>query len=195
MTQSITLQQLFDCLSENEKNSLLASSNINCDNIPDILNSYKVDLESFLYSRKVLTGKHNSCPFCGDFHIVKNGKKDGHQRYLCIKCQKTYGISHNSVIKSSKKNVAVWNMYVICMMKKKSLRNTARDCGIGVNTAFIWRHKILNELALVTHSVVLEHRITSDTSVSPRPIANKIFPQEKESDQRIFSTALPGRLT
>ena len=43
------------------------------------------------------------CPHCGNKYIVKNGKNKSTQRYLCKSCKKSFVLSTNTPIFSSKK--------------------------------------------------------------------------------------------
>lgn len=87
------------------------------------------------------------CPFCGDDHIVKNGKVKGNQRYLCRNCCKSFSQQTQTPTAYSKKKTKVWIDYIECMIKGYSLRRCAWECGINLATAFFWRHKILDVLS------------------------------------------------
>lgn len=84
---------------------------------------------------------------CGCIHVVRNGhRKDGTQRYVCKDCGKSFVIATNSIVSGTRKDLSVWEQYIDCMMNGLSIRKTAVACGIHRNTAFLWRHKILDAL-------------------------------------------------
>ena len=83
-----------------------------------------------------------TCPFCGNEHMVKNGKSNGNQHYLCHNCRKT-----QTPTAYSKKETKVWIDYIECMIKGYSLRRCSEECQINLATAFFWRHKILDALS------------------------------------------------
>ena len=58
-----------------------------------------------------------SCPHCKSTKIVKNGLRNSIQRFICKDCNKSF-----------------------------TVRRSAEICGINKDTAFIWRHKVLDAL-------------------------------------------------
>lgn len=95
------------------------------------------------------------CPHCGSVHIIKNGHKGGAQRYMCKDCKKTFAITNNTILFSTKKKLSTWEKYLECMMNKFSIRKCADVCKISVSTAFIWRHKILDALQNMHNAVTI----------------------------------------
>ena len=59
----------------------------------------------------------------------------------------------------------VWQKYIHCLVEKYSIRKTAKICGIGVNTAFFWRHKILDALQNMQDEVRLNGIVEADEFV------------------------------
>lgn len=87
------------------------------------------------------------CPHCSGVHIRKNGHSyDGRQRYICVDCHRTFNSSTKTLLAGTHKETARWENYINCMFEEKSLRVSARECGISLPTAFAWRHKILDSL-------------------------------------------------
>ncbi len=74
------------------------------------------------------------CPFCGDDHIVKNGKVKGNQRYLCRSCRKSFSQQTQTPTAYSKKETKVWIDYIECMIKGYSLRRCSWECNINLAT-------------------------------------------------------------
>ena len=142
------LQQLFTSLSKTDKRSFLASLGdtqiATSPNTPDS-------------SREV-----NTCPHCGSTHFVKNGRGDGKQRYLCRDCRKSFVEFTGTILASSKKDLSVWANYVHCMIEKYPLRRCAKECGITLQTAFLWRHKILDALQNMMSEVTLDGVVEAD---------------------------------
>lgn len=119
------------------------------------------DLADFLTEKRFSNGK--VCPICGCVNIVCNGhQKDGKQRYKCKDCGKTFVITSNSIVSGTRKSLVTWGMFVQCTINQYSLRKTAKRCGIHKNTAFIWRHKLLDALQDVLSLTVLEGIIEAD---------------------------------
>ena len=103
-------------------------------------------LQNEIQETRYSSGQYK-CPFCGDDHIVKNGKFKGNQRYLCRNCRKSFSQQTQTPTAYSKKKTKVWIDYIECMIKGYSLRRCAWECGINLATAFFWRHKILDALS------------------------------------------------
>lgn len=108
------------------------------------------------------------CPLCGSIHVVRNGHHaDGTQRYLCRDCKKSFVATTNSVVSGTRKSLSVWERYICCMMLGLSIRKSAEACGIHRNTAFYWRHKILDALRSVSDGVKLEGIVEMDETFFP----------------------------
>lgn len=94
---------------------------------------------------KIDNQKPVQCPYCEGKTIWSRGSHKGVRRLQCRDCKKyfstTSGTSLHHVHKKDK-----WQHYIQCMEEKKSLRQTAKEVGISVTTAFKWRHKILSSV-------------------------------------------------
>lgn len=87
------------------------------------------------------------CPHCSNnSSIVKNGKNKETQRYLCKHCGKSFVKNTNTPLYYSKKPLTTWQKYIILLMNSYSLRNIAKTLSLSLNTAFFWRHKILDAI-------------------------------------------------
>ena len=87
------------------------------------------------------------CPHCNSESIRKSGKTRGLQRYKCKSCLKTFGANNKTPFFYTKKSLTQWNHYIDLMFNyPMSVRKIAAEVGIHSNTAFAWRHKILNAL-------------------------------------------------
>lgn len=108
------------------------------------------------------------CPLCGSVHVVRNGHQaDGTQRYMCRDCKKSFTATTNSVVAGTRKDMSVWERYICCMMLGLSIRKSANACGIHRNTAFYWRHKVLDALQDMANSVVLDGIVEADEAFFP----------------------------
>lgn len=87
-----------------------------------------------------------SCPHCNEHNVVRNGKYNGKQRYLCKSCKKSFSDFTYSPIYSSKKPIDKWLKYAECMILGYSIRKCAEILEINIATSFYWRHKILGAL-------------------------------------------------
>lgn len=86
------------------------------------------------------------CPHCQSENVVRNGKKDGKQRYYCSGCKKTFTDTTNTVSYNSHYGEAVWNQVTRDTLEGQSLDKTAEKLGLSHQTVFNMRHKILMAL-------------------------------------------------
>lgn len=125
-----------------------------------------LDMEEYL--TKVRFANGHVCPFCGSATVVKNGKRpDGMQRYRCKDCGKSFNIRSNSIVARCHKDMDTWSSFIECMMNGLSIRKTAEICGINKNTAFLWRHKVLDILRNMMTDVVLDGIVEADETYFP----------------------------
>ena len=111
--------------------------------------------------------------------------RKGRQRYLCRDCGKTFVATSNSIVASTKKDITVWEKFIDCMLNGFPLRKTASTCGIHRNTAFYWRHKVLDALQTMASKVELEGIIEADEAffdVSYK--GQKVLPQQDTEESR-----------
>lgn len=118
-------------------------------------------VDEYLSDERFANGR--ACPCCGSAAVSKNGhQKDGTQRYICKDCGKSFVSTTNSITSGTRKRLYVWEKYIECMMLGLSLRKTAMLCKIHRNTAFAWRHKILDVLQEMADGIVLDGIVEAD---------------------------------
>lgn len=131
--------------------------------------SYKAttsaSLDSFVAENRFSGGL--VCPECGGIHVVRNGHRNGTQRYLCKGCGKSFVATTKSITAGSKKDLSTWDKFIECMIGHLSVRDAALECGIHRNTAFAWRHKVLGALQNMAESVVLDGIVEADETFFP----------------------------
>lgn len=86
------------------------------------------------------------CPHCASEIVYKRGKQKGVQMYKCRSCNKWYSETTGTPLWDIKlKNK--WQSYLRCMEQGMSIKKTAKEIGISIQTSFDWRHKVLSSLA------------------------------------------------
>jgi len=135
------LKTLFESLPADERKAFTAiikeSVKANSFNLGDLVNSKEND--------------GIICPHCRHIEpkgIVWFGIRRGIQWYKCKACDKTFSSVTGTLWSHTKKDFYTWKTFLKCMMDGRSIRNSADICKISVRTAFIWRHKILDALAV-----------------------------------------------
>jgi transposase-like protein len=86
------------------------------------------------------------CPHCKSSNIYKRGKQKGVQMYQCKECSKWYSQTTGTPLWDIKKKEK-WQHYLQCMQQGMSIKKTAKEVGISIQTSFDWRHKILSTLS------------------------------------------------
>ena len=148
------LRQLFSTATAEQKENFLAWVNAAPAQVSPVTAS---TFDAFLASKKTIV-----CPHCGSVHILKNGHRNGRQRFVCKDCRTTFGLTNNTILHQSKKDLAVWTLYINCMMQKLPLRKTAKICRMNLATAFAWRHKVLDALTNMMEGIKLDGVVECD---------------------------------
>ena len=88
------------------------------------------------------------CPHCKHNKPIKKGVIKKHQRFYCPNCQKYFTAYAETILNYTKKEITTWKMFVKMMFNSNhiSLKDVAEQLHIHSNTAFRWRHKIMNVL-------------------------------------------------
>lgn len=86
-----------------------------------------------------------ACPHCGTSRVHKRGKQSGVQMYKCAACSKWFSSTTGTPLWDIKRKDK-WQSYLNCMQQGLSIKKTAKEIGICIQTSFDWRHKILSVL-------------------------------------------------
>ena len=90
-----------------------------------------------------------SCPHCSSKRIRANGRLNGIQRYLCNGCKKNFSETTGKFWFAIKKKDKL-NRYLYCLLSGYSIRKSAKETGISLQTSFNWRHKLLTSFSSVS---------------------------------------------
>jgi transposase-like protein len=97
-----------------------------------------------------------TCLRCGANAIVRNGKRNGRQAYLCKSCGKTFVETATSAIAHSHSGKTVWKQVIRDTMEGVSIDKTAEALDLAHSTVFHMRHKILCRLEQETLKAHIE---------------------------------------
>jgi transposase-like protein len=89
------------------------------------------------------------CPHCASNRIRANGKLKGVQRYLCNGCKQNFSETTGKFWFAIKKKDKL-NRYLYCLLSGYSIRKSAKETGISIQTSFDWRHKLLTSFSSVS---------------------------------------------
>ena len=103
-----------------------------------------------------------ACPYCHTRARRHGYTKNGSQRYFCPNCHRSFLAATGTLLEHSRKPKEIRDKFVQCMMERKTIRESARTCGICTATAFVWRHKYLDALQSMMASVKMDGVVEAD---------------------------------
>lgn len=121
------------------------------------------------------------CPICENHKTIKYGKVSGNQRYKCTKCGKHFRSTTGKTIHHLHLKPKL-QAYIECMTQGLSLRKTAKQIGISLQTAFRWRHRLLSAMPKESSIGGTNHKTIS---VYVLPFSNKGKQQNENSKKPI----------
>lgn len=84
------------------------------------------------------------CPRCRSDRVHRWGSFAGRQRYRCTGCRRTFSDLTGTAMAYSKR-LDRYPSYAGCLLRGLSVRKTGALIGINKDTAWRWRHRLLNE--------------------------------------------------
>ncbi len=82
------------------------------------------------------------CPHCSAPGAISRGRARGLRRYQCKGCGRTFNAATGTPL-SGLHHKERWLTFGMSLAEGETVRESARRCGLGVNTAFRWRHRFL----------------------------------------------------
>ena len=102
------------------------------------------------------------CPNCKKTNIVKNGYKNGRQRFKCKLCNIYFSVNTNSILYKTNKAYSTWIKFIQCELLGLTLLEEKYECDISQTTAFNWRQKLYHAISEVSEKVRLNGEIYID---------------------------------
>jgi transposase-like protein len=90
-----------------------------------------------------------SCPHCRSRQFVGVGRQNNTQRFKCKSCSKYFSETTGKFLYCLKKRERLTE-YLDCFLAGLSIRESAKMCGISIQTSFTWRHKLLVAFQRIT---------------------------------------------
>lgn len=101
-------------------------------------------LKDLLATRRLLPACRSAgCPHCACARVHKWGTFSGRQRFRCTRCRRTFSTFTATPFQYLKR-VDAWPTYMWCVDTRLPVRLAAAISGIHRDTAFRWRHRLLN---------------------------------------------------
>lgn len=139
--------------------------------LPDELEKVKKLIDELLislYKERLTNSKFQVrdrkiiCPRCGGNILVKNGHKNGTQRYLCKVCAKYFSITTNSILSHSRINYNQLITLLNCLLDNKPNIETAELLKISSRETYNLRIKVMNALKALDKYTVLKGIVEID---------------------------------
>ena len=111
------------------------------------------------------------CPHCRAQaklgFIIKRGFKKGVQRYFCKACKHVFMPTTNTAFEKTRKSSDTWRRFIELTISGASLQKCSQECKIAYQTAFTWRHKVLNAFRVHQNTTILLGKIELDEMLIP----------------------------
>ena len=127
--------------------------------------SSKTPVEQIIYGIEQRVINNPECPHCHNKKIIRHGKTNNTQRYLCKCCCKTF-VARTKTPLARLRLKDKWLDYFQCMLESKVLRTIASQLKINLKTSFRWRHRFLI-VASKTNAESMEGIIEADETFFP----------------------------
>jgi transposase-like protein len=101
-------------------------------------------IESAIQEVNLERGK-KPCPHCQTTRVYKRGKQNEIQMYQCRDCNRWYSETTGTPLWDIKLK-SKWQGYLRCIEQGMTIKATAQELKISIQTSFDWRHKILSSL-------------------------------------------------
>jgi transposase-like protein len=120
------------------------------------------------------------CPNCASEKIVRNGKKNGRQFYLCRSCGKAFVETAGSAIANSQSSKSVWKQVIRDTVEGISIDKTAESLDLSHPTVFHMRHKILHCLnqAIINNPRMLDGVCEADETYVLECLKGRKLPKD-----------------
>ena len=93
------------------------------------------------------------CPHCGSIGVVKNGTRNGRQRYKCKDCGKTFGDTYGTVLYKSKLSIERWKALLSHTLHNDSVRFIRKQTDMNHRTILYNRHRIAELLKVLASNM------------------------------------------
>ncbi len=167
-TQPQSLEALFETI----KNLSESEQSVLTNKIMGMLSQTKESHKRSFQEELVGLGSEKpNCPHCGAKAtmgwVVKNGFDKGSQRYLCKACGKKFFSTTGTAFARTRKDSNTWRKFIQLTINGKSLKACCVECKIAYQTAFTWRHKVLNAFVANQDELVMGGTVEVDEMLIP----------------------------
>lgn len=96
---------------------------------------------------RIFTNARPDCPHCGargaQGYTTKRGFKNDAQRYYCKSCGRYFFATTGTAFERTRKDADTWKKFIELTISGARLKDCMAECGLAAQTAFNWRHKVM----------------------------------------------------
>ncbi len=113
-----------------------------------------------------------ACPHCESTSvenaIIKKGhNRNGAQRFYCKYCGKFFVAATGTAFAHTRKHLSVWRKFIELTITGASVSVCEEECHISHQTAFTWRHKVLNVFKVAQENITMTGWVEADEMLVP----------------------------
>ena len=103
------------------------------------------DLPEPVRQREAELDRGRSCMHCGASGVVRHGRTAGLRCFRCrsATCGRTFHALTGTPL-AGLRHKSKWSVFEECLRARLTLQQSAERCGISYRTAFLWRHRFLD---------------------------------------------------
>jgi len=102
------------------------------------------------------TLKNPLCVHCQSAHVVKNGHKDGKQRFRCLDCKRTFGPTFGTPLYGLHNSAEEVARTLLVVMRRGSLSAAEAITGHKYETIGNWLQRAADHAEAITETLVAE---------------------------------------
>lgn len=143
-------------------------------------------------------GQRPDCPHCGGAsvagYIIRKGiNKNGKQRFYCKACGRFFLSTTGTAFARTRKSADVWRHFIELTLAGASIALCSEKCDLTIQTAFTWRHKILNVFKVAQNSTRMTGWVEADELMIPLSYKGNHI-QGKPSERRVKGYGVDTRM-
>ncbi len=156
-------------LSASEKQNLVDQIlNMMSDSDNHIVDEHKNEFDKFINA----SNDCPVCPHCGaapmDGNVIRKGHtQNGSQRFYCKSCGRFFVPTAGTVFAYTHKPLDMWRKFIELTITGATLHTCQEECQIAYQTAFTWRHKVLNAFKMAQENITMTGWVEADEMLVP----------------------------
>jgi transposase-like protein len=101
-----------------------------------------------------------SCPHCGATHVIRNGHKDGRQRWVCRACGRSFGPTFGTPMYRLRARPGEVARTLLAAMRRGSLSAAEEGTGHKYETIRRWPRAAAGQVGVITAALVREFHLS-----------------------------------